>query len=377
MEQRQKFAMLACQPDANLSLLCRRFEISRKTGYKWIERYKQSGAEGLNDHSKCPKTSPLQTSKAMEQRIIELRNENPEWGAKKLHKLLENERSKGLFTLPVPARGTITRILHRHGLISAQKSLQAKHWQRFEYEHPNELWQMDFKGPFALLDSSKCYPLTITDDHSRFNIGLFACSNQRYETVRQWLCRVFETYGLPDKILTDNGSPWGATGQIAEDGERVFTTMDKWLISHQIKLIHGRAYHPQTQGKEERFHRTLNDEVVKYELFRDINHCQQGLDKWRIKYNTYRPHEAINLEVPSSRYKPSSRTYENVTTKPQYDVGMEVKTVAANGAITYNEQLIKIGKAFKGDQIAIKQTSEDGILEVYYYEQLIKTISLH
>jgi transposase InsO family protein len=377
MEHKQEFAMLAAQSGANFSLLCRRFNISRKTGYKWIDRYLKLGVKGLGDQSKCPRNIPIRTQKSVEQRIIALRSENPEWGAKKLHKLLENERAAGLFADAVPAHSTITRILNRHGMISDQKSAQAKPWQRFEYEYPNELWQMDFKGHFTLLNSKYCYPLTITDDHSRFNIGLFACDNQRYETVRELLCRVFTTYGIPNKILADNGSPWGTTGQMAADGERVFSTLEKWLISHQIKLIHGRAYHPQTQGKEERFHRTLKTELLNYEQFKDLVHCQHKFDQWRDKYNCYRPHEALSLEVPAQRYKPSLRTFENVIIKPEYDSSSMVRIVDIRGNISYQGKVFKIGKAFIGDSIALKQTESDGVLEAYFYQQLIRYLSLH
>lgn len=376
MDQRQEFTMLASHPGANISLLCSRFNISRRTGYKWLSRYNESGIEGLKDQSRCPKNAPMQTPDIVEKRIIELRKENPEWGAKKLHKLLENEKHSGLFQTVVPARGTITRILKRNGLINELRSQQSKHWQRFEYEQPNELWQMDFKGDFGLLNSKRCHPLTITDDHSRFNIGLFACDNQRCESVRELLSKVFYTYGIPDKILADNGSPWGATGQKAIDGERVYTTLEKWLMAHRIKLIHGRAYHPQTQGKEERFHRTLKTELLNYRQFKDIAHCQHEFNQWREKYNCKRPHEAIDFEMPVNRYKPSLRTFENVITLPQYDSTDSVYKVHANGFISYKKGQLKIGKAFIGDQIAVRETQSDGILEIYYYDQLIRTISL-
>ena len=377
MEQKEEFAMLASRSDANFSLLCRRFNISRRTGYKWIDRYKELGIGGLKEHSRCPRNVPIQTPEAVEKRIIDLRTENPEWGAKKLHKLLENEKKEGLFDAVIPARGTITRILHRNGLISEQRSQQSKHWQRFEYDYPNELWQMDFKGDFAMLNSKRCHPLTITDDHSRFNIGLFACDNQRYESVRELLSQAFHTYGMPDKILADNGSPWGTTGQQPTDGERIYSTMEKWLMAHRIKLIHGRAYHPQTQGKEERFHRTLKTELLNYKQFKDIVHCQQEFDRWRDKYNCQRPHEAISFEMPANRYKPSLRTFENVIAKPQYDSTDAVCKVHKNGLISYNRSQLKVGKAFGGDLVALRKTTSDGILEVYYYEQLIRTISLH
>jgi transposase InsO family protein len=374
MEQKQEFVLLASSNQISFSELCRRYNVSRVTGYKWLNRSGEHGELGMPELSRKPHNSPLQTPLGIEQRIVALRLENPAWGAKKLYKLLEIERSKGLFSAVVPARSTINSILKRYGLISEDKTRQAKPYQRFEYEYPNELWQMDFKGDFALLNSKRCYPLTITDDHSRFNIGLFACGDEQYDTVKNLLITAFEKYGKPDTILTDNGSPWGVAGQHAEEGHKVFSTFEKWLITHRIRLIHGRAYHPQTQGKEERFHRTLKDELLSRQQYKDLPHCQSNFDLWREKYNCYRPHEAIDFEVPANRYKPSLRTYENVVTEPQYQ-SFDVTRKVDDGWLSFKGKPFKLGRAFSGDRVAIRPTSTDGIYEVYFYDQIVRKLS--
>lgn len=374
MDKKREFAMLASQFGANFSLLCTRYGISRPTGYKWRARYQSQGYEGLQEQNRRPKNIPIQTPDVVEKKVIELRLENPDWGAKKLHRLLENEKQQGFFLDAIPARSTITRILSRNGLIHTSQK-PSEPCQRFEYEYPNELWQMDFKGSFSLLNFKSCYPLTITDDHSRFNIGLFACANQRYETVKELLCKVFTIYGKPDTILTDNGSPWGTTGQKADSGGKVYSSLETWLMAHRIKLIHGRAYHPQTQGKEERFHRTLKTELLNRRKFADFIHCQQGFDQYRGKYNCQRPHEGINLDMPVNRYKPSLRTFENVLPKPEYENYDQVCNVHGAGFISYRGKLLKIGSAFAGSQVAVKKAEQ--ALEIYYYDHLIRIIALN
>jgi transposase InsO family protein len=374
MQQKLDFVILAGKINANISLLSRRFGITRKTAYKWIKRYKQQGEAGLADQSKKPKTSPFKTCPTIEVPILNLRKENPEWGAKKLKKVLERERI--LPPRQIPSKPTITNILKRNGLISKDKSEKAEHWQRFERELPNELWQMDFKGHFNLLDNTVCYPLTILDDHSRYNLGLFASKDQRWFTVKDYLTQVFTNYGLPMTILADNGSPWGSAGNVTEEGLRAFTKLEKWLILLGINISHGRPYHPQTQGKEERFHRTLKAELLQHEQLKDFVHCQHKFDKWREKYNHYRPHESIALKVPSQLYQPSKRTLPSIIKSPEYDLSDLVRKVFEGGVITFNKKQFKVGRAFIGDTVAIRATQEEGIYEVYFCNQRIRTLNL-
>lgn len=377
MSQRIEFCMLASNPGSNMSDLCHRFNITRRTGYKWLQRYQEEGLLGLKDKSRRPNHFPNKTSDEIDQYVVGLRKNDPEWGAKKLHRILFAHKKRGMYTYStVPSKNTITRILKRNGLISPDHSKQSEGFERFEHMYPNELWQMDYKGYFLLLNKEICHPLTITDDHSRYNICLEACKNQQEITVRQALINVFRKYGLPYKILTDNGSPWGTTGNDLADGIRSYSALEKWLIQLNIKLIHGRPYHPQTQGKEERFHRTLKQELIDYEQFRDHEHCQKRFNIWREKYNCIRPHEAIDFKTPAERYRPSNKCYPEKIIPYEYNMTDIKRKVCDKGLISFKSKEIKIGKAFRNEYVALRESQLNNTFDVYFCNQLLRTITL-
>lgn len=377
MEQKIDFIKLAIKEEISFLVLCKRFGISRPTGYKWLKRFRSEGEKGLLERSKRPHLSPRKVSNDLEDLIIELRDKNPEWGAKKLHRLLINMRKEGKYpSRVIPARSTINQVLKRNGRISKHKTEQSKHWKRFEYPTPNALWQMDFKGYFSFVNKKLCHPLTIVDDHSRYNVGLIACKNQQYSTVINCLEEVFEQYGLPDMMLTDNGSPWGNAGNYPTYNTVTYTKIKKWLIQHQVKLIHGRPWHPQTQGKEERFHRTLKVELLQYRSFKDYKHCQEGFDQWRFKYNHQRPHEAIDFDFPAERYHPSLRSFKKNIEKPEYPDRSIIKRVDRRGIIYFNGKHIRVGKAFYKDELAIIPVDDHGSFKIMYYDHKIRDIKL-
>jgi transposase InsO family protein len=263
----------------------------------------------------------------------------------------------------VPAASTITGILAREGLLRPGRRLQ-RDWQRFEAEAPNELLQMDFKGHVPA-GRQRCHPLTIIDDHSRFSLCIAACTDERRETVQTQLTKVFERYGLPERILTDNGSPWGSAGQ----GDH--TRLTAWLIRLGIGVSHGRPHHPQTQGKNERFHRTLVAEVLSRKaVWRDIDELQRAFDAWRDVYNFERPHDALGLDVPASRYRPSPRPFPSPLPPVEYECGAEVRKVRDNGQIKFGGRLWFVGKAFYGEPVAIRPVAAD-VWDVYYCRQVI------
>jgi transposase InsO family protein len=345
--------------------------VSRKICYKWINRFKEQGIYGLKDKSKRPHSCVNQTPKEVEEKIVALRMKHPQWGARKLRVLLKKEEAS-----VVPSSSTITTILHRYRLIAPEKSEKQKLPKRFEYNQPNELWQMDFKGHFKLLDNAWCYPLTILDDHSRFNICLSACLNQRSLTVREQLIGVFRRYGLPDKILSDNGSPWGTAGNMTVEGDTALSVLAIWLMRLGIQIIHGRPYHPQTQGKEERFHRTLKTDLLQFEQFKNAQHCQLRFDKWRNQYNLERPHEAIGFKTPSELYSHSKKSFPECLPEIEYLTGDEVRRVCPNGYISYQGRRIKLGKGLIKQFVAIRHTRRENVKEVYYCNQKLKDIIL-
>ena len=362
---RLEFVSLASQSGINRRELCRRFGISPSVGYKWLRRYEAAGAAALQDQSRRPRRSPAQTEARLEARVVALRREHPAWGARKLQRRLQD-----LGQAPVPATSTITGILHRHGLIAPVASVAAEPYQRFERAAPNELWQVDFKGHFALREG-RCHPLCALDDHSRYNVLLQACPHEQEALVQTHLQAAFRRQGLPNQLLWDNGSPWGSGGE-------AYTTLDVWLMRLGIRVCHGRPYHPQTQGKEERFHRTLQAEVLARGGWNDCAQVQQALDAWRPVYNTQRPHDALALATPVSRYRPSQRSYPETLPAIEYAPGVAVRRVDQNGWISHGGRPWKIGRAFVGLPVGIRPAAtKDGVLEAIFLTQVIKELDLH
>ena len=364
MSLRREFVILANQPDSNIRELCRRFEITPPTGYKWLNRFTDGGLEGLRDDSRRPNRSPSRTPPELEQAVLLMRDRHRAWGGRKIR-----ARLLALGHRRVPAASTITDILRRNGRLDPEECVKHKPWKRFEYDAPNQLWQMDFKGHFPMRDR-RCHPLTVLDDHSRFSVGLHACTDERTETVQTGLTGVFRRYGLPERILADNGPPWGS------EGSHGFTPLTVWLYRLGVEVIHGKPYHPQTQGKEERFHRTFKAEVLRYEHFTDLQHCQRRFDGWREIYNHERPHEALDLGVPASRYQVSERKFPETLPPIEYPPGVEVRTVQAGGWLHFMGHNYKVGKAFRGQPVAISSAETDGVMDVWFCNHIVAKIDL-
>jgi len=362
IELRKEFVQQAAVREVSFTELCVRYEISRKTGYKWLVRHRSGGEHALEDHSRKPQVQPAHLAPEMEEKIIALRHKHPVWGARKLRKLLEEG---GVDTLP--ARSTVHAVLKRNGLIDPEASLRSKPFIRFERDSPNSLWQMDFKGWFQTLERP-CHPLTVLDDHSRFNIALAALPAERTELVQAKLEDAFTRYGLPDAILTDNGSPWGS------DWNHRFTVLGTWLMRLGIEHIHARPYHPQTQGKEERFHRTLNLEVISRRQWEGLGQCQEAFDIWRTTYNSERPHEGIGDRYPAELYRPSLRRYDGPPPPPEYPQGTVVRKVDASGKISYKGVPHRVSKAFRGEYVRLIERP-NGEIQVLYGSTKITSLN--
>jgi len=361
--ERLEFVRLASQEAACVSQLCQRFGISRKTGYKWLARYASVGAAGLADQSRRPNTSPTQTPAPVEALVLALRDAHPAWGGRKLH-----HRLVVLGHDDVPSPSTITAILVRHGRIVSERHPDPA-WERFEHPAPNDLWQLDFMG-HQPLGGGRVHPLNLLDDHSRFALAVAACANEQRATVMPLLEGAFRCYGLPQAILTDNGPPWG------DSGSGGITKLEAWLIRLGIRATHGRAHHPQTQGKVERFHRTIQAEVGQMERFADLGACQAGFDRFRGIYNHERPHQALGNQTPASRYQPSRRSYPDRLPPIEYGPDDRVRMVKAHGVICVKSKRYFVGKGVAGQPVAVRPTTEDGVVEVFFCHQRIKTIHL-
>lgn len=366
MSSRLEFVRLAQSPDANFSTLCTAFGISRKTGYKWLQRFAAAGVDGLADRSRRPKSSPNRSDDDIEAAIIALYLAYPCWGGRKLKALLPEG-------FPDVHPTTIDAILARNGCELAPSRRPGKlALGRFEHEAPNLLWQMDFKGHFALTDAAarRCHPLTVLDDHSRFNIALTACSAGTGEIVQAALTQAFRKYGLPQRITCDNGPPWGTPKRDS------ISTLGAWLVRLGIRLGHSTPYHPQTQGKDERFHRTLKIELLERYGFNSIDACQVGFDRWRDEYNLIRPHHALGQLPPVSRYSASGRPFPDVLPSVEYEPEDIVRKVRQSGKIKYGGDEHFIGEGLRGQPVAVRHTSDDGIVEVFYCKQKVRTLDL-
>lgn len=361
MSLRSEFVLFASQDGANIRALCRRFGISPATGYKWLRRWSEEGITGLTDRSRAPHHSPARTDGSVIDLLRMAHAEHGAWGARKIKRWLEDNGHV------LPAFSTVHNLMTRHGLLpGVPPGIPAT--GRFEHSAPNQLWQMDFKGHFAFA-AGRSHPLTLLDDHSRFSLCLAHCTDERRTTVQARLIEVFERYGLPERMTMDNGAPWG-------DTTGSWTALELWLMRQGIRVGHSRPYHPQTQGKLERFHRSLKAEVLQGKWFTDSSQLQRVFDHWRAVYNQERPHEALEMAVPASRYQPSSRQYNGKVRPPEYDEGVKVRKVDTSGKLSIKGVSLSAGKAFRGEHVGLRETGEEGGYEVWWYSTKVGMIDL-
>jgi transposase InsO family protein len=362
MDQRREFVGLAMQDGANRRELCRRFNIHPSIGYKWLDRWLSDGE--LADRSRRPHSSPSRVDSVIEQRVLAVRDAHPAWGARKIERCLEREG------VQPPAISTVHEILRRNGRIVPPIGGPAAH-QRFEKHAPNLLWQMDFKGWVRLTDGSRYHPLTVVDDHSRYTVGLDACADEQGSTVQKRLQRTFRRYGLPDAFFVDNGGPWGDSR-----GEH-WTRFNVWLLKLGIAVVHSRPYHPQSRGKNERFHRTLKAEVFALKRFRDLAEVQRSFDAWRLVYNLERPHQALEMDVPASRYRPSRRAMPDRIPSIEYGEREIVRSVPlTKDYISFRGGHWIVPCAFRGERVAIRPLTNDGRHGIFFGAHQIGAIDL-
>jgi transposase InsO family protein len=343
-DQRIRFVIAASHPTANVTATCKAFGISRKTGYKWLARQAGRSVSELADHSRRPHASPTRTSDRITRRVVALR-QTYGWGGEKLVELLAAE---GI----VVAARTVDRIIAREGLTRADVAPAAAR-RRFARAAPNDLWQMDAKGHYPLGPRRRCHPLSIVDDHSRFAVGLYALATLHAVHVRTALIECFERYGVPLAMLMDHGTPWWATRN-----EAGLSTLSVFLMKQGIRLTHGRIGHPQTQGKVERFHRTLGERLRWWGVPTDLAGFVAAFAEFREEYNEVRPHEALGQEPPALHFQRSGRAY--VATPPPwvYPPGSDVHRVDTNAMIRYHGQRFFIGEALIGEDVVCTRLTD-------------------
>jgi transposase InsO family protein len=361
MDRKKEFVRLALAPRANRRELCRCFGVSPPLMYRLLARYLAEGEAGLEDRSRRPTHSPKRTSAGIEAAVLAVRTEHPAWGGRKIAAVLARRG------LAAPAPSTVTEILRRAG-VELGAFGGGKQAFRFEHARPNDLWQMDFKGHVPLR-SGRLHPLTALDDHSRFCVVLGACADQKTRTVKTCLSEAFRRYGLPWRITMDNGPPWGSG-----PGDP-YTPLGVWLMEQDIRISHSRPYHPQTQGKDERFHRTLKAEALAVP-FEDLSHAARDLERWRNVYNTERPHDALGLLTPIDRYLCSPRPYRESLEPFAYGPDDQLRRVPPHGRISFKGQRYRVPKAFSGKIIAVRCTPKDGVYDIIFRTNRITTIDL-
>lgn len=340
----------------------RNFGVSRKTAYKWIKRHREQSQQPLVDRSRRPQRSPETTSAAIEQHVLRVRDTYG-WGARKIRALLREQQPQ----LHLPSVRTITNILNRHARITHAPAEPAPPPQFFERTAPHQLWQCDHKGPLEV-GRRKVYPFTILDDHSRYLITCQACTDLTMRPVFDILWNAFGEVGLPEAILCDNAF------STRFEVPRTLCWLEARLVRLGIRPLHGRAYHPQTQGKVERLHGTLQREVWPYIRRDDLDAFQHDLDRWRCEvYNTLRPHEAIGDVPPLARFRPSPRPRPEQMPPVEYPPDAVIRKVNTSGDVRFNGYRILAGRGLVGEFVRLEE--RDHQLALYYANHEIRCLS--
>jgi len=350
-DQRLQFVLAVRQRRGTVTTLCHAFGISRQTGYKWLRRDATAGSvAALTDRSRRPHHSPTRTDDETRDRVLALRDEFG-WGGAKLACLL---RAEGLRV----SRRTIDRIIQREGR-TRHDTAPRPALHRFEHDAPNDLWQMDAKGAYPLAAGGRCHPLSILDDHSRFAVGLYALRALTTDLVRPALIECFQRYGVPRAMLMDHGTPWWASA--SQDG---LTTLSVFLLKQGIQLRYGAVRHPQTQGKVERFHRTLGERLRWRGVPTTLGQFARALRWFREEYNEVRPHAALAMQPPALRFVPSGRAYQASPPPWRYPSRLETRRVHRNGSIGYAGTWHFVSEALRGAEVACVPF-DDRVLVMY------------
>jgi putative transposase len=355
MDQKTQFIADYLRQTLSIVELCELYSVSRKTGYKWITRYLKHGPLGLEERSRKPHSSPRQTPTHVVDALIELRRHHPAWGAKKLLAILQKRHP----SWPLPARSTACEIFSRRGLVPKKR-------HRRHIGHPgkptsqllarNEVWSADFKGHFKTADGLYCYPLTVADGYSRFLLGCQALSSTRVQEAKPVFIRLFKEFGLPKRIRTDNGVPF-ATNTLAR-----LSQLSAWWVRLGILPEFIERGKPQQNGRHERMHRTLKAETTRPPAA-TRRAQQRTFDRFRQAFNFERPHKALDMQTPASRYEVSPRAMPTKLPPLAYPDRFEVRYVSANGGIRWRHQWVNASHVCVGEYVGLEEI-DDGVWNV-------------
>ncbi len=362
MTERARFVLAHQQGLYSMTELCARFNVSRKTGYKWLGRFEEGGLDGLADQNRAPKTCPHQTPPEVEALLVACREAHPRWGPRKLLDYLAPRHPA--LVLPMPS--TVGTILKRHGLVEPRRRRRtARHPGAVPLTTtaPNEVWSADFKGEFKTLDGLYCYPLTVADAHSRYVLGCTGLPSVKQDGAKAQFERLFHTYGLPSAIRTDNGVPFATQALCG------LSRLSVWWI--KLGITHHRIEpgRPQQNGRHERMHRDLKAETTRPPE-RNREQQQDRFDGFRAEFNEERPHEALGGDTPASHYRRSERALPETLSEPEYPAHFEVRWVSKCGTYKWKRQQLFISQALGHEWIAFEEV-DDGVWSVYFYDVLL------
>ena len=350
MDQKIKMIGDYLRKEYTITQLSEMYEVSRKTIYKWLGRYQEKGSSGLEEQSKAPLSHPNVTPLGVAREIVAMKLRHQSWGPKKVVAWLEGHHPEKRW----PAASTASGILKREGLVKSRRKKRRTppYTEPFnECNRPNAVWSADFKGQFRTGDGRLCYPLTISDNYSRYLLLCQGLSHPTYEEAKPWFEEVFQEYGLPEALRTDNGAPFASVGLGG------LSRLSVWFIKLGIKPERIELGHPEQNGRHERMHRSLKEATAKPPKG-NLEEQQKAFGEFAPEYNCERPHEALDMKTPASRYQPSLRPYPSRVPKIAYHGDFIVRQVRHNGEIKWNGEFVYVSEALAGEPVALKQKDE-------------------
>lgn len=363
MNERVRFMILLDSGFYSVSELADRFGISRKTAYKWIRRYQADGAGAMADRPRSPRSCPHRMPDAIADLLIDCRKQHPTWGPRKLVAYLATRHSE----LRLPAYSTVGDLLKREGLVQSKR-------RRIKHVHPgkptvianeaNDVWAADFKGEFKTRDGIYCYPLTVTDLYSRFLIGCVALTGTARIPTQQAFHMLFQIYGLPSKILTDNGTPFASAQAIGGLSKLAVYWMK--LGIQPVRIEPGR---PDQNGKHERMHKTLKAEATRPSKA-NLAEQQREFNRFRHEFNFLRPHDHLDLKTPASCYQVNARRELNTVPPASYPKHYILRKISGNSSFKWFSRVIFVSRTLEGEVVGIEEI-EDGIFSIWYRDFLI------
>jgi len=366
MEQRAKFIIDVLEGSYSMTELCEYYGISRKTGYKWIQRYEQGGFDAIRDLSRAPHCHPHQISHQVKESILAVKKRFPKWGAPKIRSRLERIHPDWN---SYPAISTIGLFLRKQGLTHPRKRRRKATPTELPLTggcHSNHVWCADFKGHFKTDDGSRCNPLTISDHASRYLLCCRHLNRMSYELVKMRFERIFREYGLPEVVRTDNGTPFASRGLGG------LSRLSYWWIRLGIHPERIEPGHPEQNGRHERIHKTLKDHTARPPA-KTLAQQQRRFNEFCVEYNEHRPHEALEMYTPSQCYRSSTRVFPSRLPEVSYPDHMQSRRVFLHGDILYFGKRLFVTESLRGEYVGVEQIDEDVSL-LWYCSYLLGRI---